>query len=296
MFEQDYIQFSIKDDVFSTKVFPPSGKIEKPVREAEKTAYYFYKKYKTKKLVLCMSGGLDSEVMAESFLRAGAPFQVSIWRFKHGSNDYDIKHAIHFCKKHKLDYEIEICNLNWFYVSKMHGVYCKKYLCNSPQVAVHLYMLEKLFKEPNIAVFLPWQAPHFYYNSKLRKAEALIIYFRYLAYYRFFKLNKTPGSPYFIISRSPLLYSFLKLPFVKQIMNNPIIAKQDSYKIKTILYKQGGFLSKPKAGKFTGFDKIKTALNKNYKICYNEAFRYPLMNMLPDLKKQNLRIAPVWEE
>ena len=79
-------------------------------------------------------------------------------------------------------------------------------------------------------------------------------------------------------------------------MDNPSIAKLDSYEIKKILYKQGGFSSKPKTGKFTGFDKIKTVLNRNYKINYNKAFRYPLMNMIPDPKKQNLLISPVWKE
>ena len=59
------------------------------------------------------------------------------------------------------------------------------------------------------------------------------------------------------------------------------------------MYKQGGFLSKPKKGKFTGFDKMKTVLNTKYGIDYNEAFRYPLMEIMPD-PEQHLYMSPDW--
>ena len=278
------------------RVFPPKGRIDKPVVEAERSAFYFYKRYKPKKIVLCLSGGLDSEAMAESFLRAGVPFSVSIWKYKNDLNNYDIKYAIQFCKKHKLDYKMEECDLEWFYGNNLHFYYGQKYLCNSPQVVVHLHLLEKLFKNPDIAVFLPWQPPHFVYDRRKKKTCVRIIFFRYLAYYRFFKLNKVCGSPHFIICRSSLLYSFLKLPIVKHMMKDPSLLWCDGYKIKMILYRQGGFLSKPRPGKFTGFDKIKTALNKQYKIDYNRAFRYPLMRMLPDPSPQYTYVTPIWEE
>ena len=96
MFEQDYIQFQFNADDVSMKVFPPKAQVETPAREAEKSAFYYYKKYRHKKLILCISGGLDSLVMAESFLRAGVPFSASIWRYKQDLNDYDINSAIRF--------------------------------------------------------------------------------------------------------------------------------------------------------------------------------------------------------
>ena len=103
MFVQDYIKFSYDNDTLSIKAFPLKGKIDTLVLEAEKSAFYFHKKYQDKKMILCMSGGLDSEVMAESFLRADVPFSASIWKYKNNLNMYDIKHAIKFCKTNKID-------------------------------------------------------------------------------------------------------------------------------------------------------------------------------------------------
>jgi len=271
------------------------GKIDKPVVEAERSAFYFYKKYKSKKIVLCLSGGLDSEAMAESFLRADVPFSASIWRYKNGINNYDIKHAVQFCKNHKIDYEMEECDLERFYGNNLHVHYGIKYLCNSPQVVAHLYFLEKIFKNPNMAVFLPWQPPGFSYHRKKKKAYVRIIFFRYLAYYRFFILNKVFGSPYFFICRSALLYSFLKLPIAKYAMNQ-MNSYIKPYKIKTALYQQGGFLSESKKGKFTGFEKMKTILKRKYKISYEKEFRYPLIRKIPDPSLQNIYVIPVWRE
>ena len=295
MFEQNYIQFSLDNHVFSIKVFPPKGKIDTPSMEAEKSAFYFYKKkYKSKRLILCMSGGLDSEIMAEAFLRANVPFSASIWKYKNNLNNYDIKHALMFCEKNKIDYEIEECDLELFYENKLHFYYGIKYLCNSPQIVVHLYFLEKLLKKPNIAVFLPWQPPEFFYCQNKKKFTLKIIFFRYLAYYRFFQLNKMNGSAYFIMCRTSLLHSFLKLPITRSIMNQDInFSYYSPYKIKTIMYQQGGFLSKPRKGKFTGFDKMKTVLQTKYGMDYNKAFRYPLMKIIPD-PEQQLYISSDW--
>lgn len=295
MFEQDYIQFQFDNDIFSTKVFPPKGKIETPSKEAEKSAFYYYKKYRNKKIILCISGGLDSLVMAESFLKAGVPFFASIWKYKNNLNTYDIKTAIQFCEENKIDYEIEECDLELFYRNYLHFYYGVKYLCDSPQVAVHLYFLEKLSKKPGIALFLPWESPSFDYDKNTQKNTLRIIMHPcYLAYHRYFYLNQLAGTAYFLIGRSALLYSFLKLPIVKQVMNWNM--KLKPYQIKTIMYRQGGFLSKPQKGKFTGFDKMKTVLIKKYGMDYNSTFRYPLSNSLSLPKNRELYIYPLWQD
>ena len=295
IFQQNYIKLIFNNNTLSVLALPPKRKPDTPAEEAKKAAFY-YKKHR--RIILCMSGGLDSEIMAESFLKAGAPFSVSIWRYKN-LNTYDIKHAVSFCERHGLNYEIEECDPELFYEKFLHIHYGIKYLCNSPQIAVHLYFIEKLAKKnPSSALFLPWEPPSFYYDS-VRKTmlPRILINSRYLAYYRAFHLNKIAGTPYFLICSSALLYSFLRLPAVRFIMNQNINMKRKiSYKIKTEIYKQGGFSAKPRKGKFTGFDKMKTALFKQYGMDYDRAFRHPLENLTPSPRKKELYVVPVWED
>ena len=96
MFDQNYIKFDLNNNILSVKVFPPKRNPNTPAVEAEKSAFYYYKRYRNKKIVLCMSGGLDSTAMAESFLKADVPFSVSIWKYKNDFNGYDIKHAVRY--------------------------------------------------------------------------------------------------------------------------------------------------------------------------------------------------------
>ena len=55
--------------------------------------------------VLCLSGGVDSEMMARVFLSCGFIFKVAILRFKNDLNLYDIRYAVSFCDFYNLTYE-----------------------------------------------------------------------------------------------------------------------------------------------------------------------------------------------
>lgn len=53
-------------------------------------------------LWLCLSGGIDSEVVAQVFLKAGIPFNAAIMRFAENKNAHDIRWAEAFCRKHNV--------------------------------------------------------------------------------------------------------------------------------------------------------------------------------------------------
>ena len=50
MFEQDYIKFHYDKDTLSVKVFPPKGRIDTPVREAENQPFIIIRSIKIKSL------------------------------------------------------------------------------------------------------------------------------------------------------------------------------------------------------------------------------------------------------
>ena len=56
--------------------------------------------------VITMSGGIDSEIVAETFYRLNIPFRVLIQRLFKGANDYDIMYAVKFCKERSIPYKI----------------------------------------------------------------------------------------------------------------------------------------------------------------------------------------------
>jgi len=65
----------------------------------------FHQTYKGE-YVITMSGGIDSELVAETFYLLDIPFRVLIQRLFKGANDYDIMYAVKYCKERSIPYDI----------------------------------------------------------------------------------------------------------------------------------------------------------------------------------------------
>jgi asparagine synthetase B (glutamine-hydrolysing) len=57
-------------------------------------------------IVLCFSGGIDSEVIALSLIENNIPFTVLTVKQKNNINRYDTKWADDFCKKYNIEQKI----------------------------------------------------------------------------------------------------------------------------------------------------------------------------------------------
>ncbi len=66
----------------------------------------FAKKYKDYEFVLGMSGGIDSEVCAETFYQLNIPFRVLSLRLFKGQNDFDLIYAAKYCKDRGIEQKI----------------------------------------------------------------------------------------------------------------------------------------------------------------------------------------------
>jgi hypothetical protein len=75
-------------------------------QDLDKLVSMFAKKYSDYEFVLALSGGIDSEVTAESFYTQGIPFRAVSQRLFEGINDYDIGYAAKYCKDRFIDYSI----------------------------------------------------------------------------------------------------------------------------------------------------------------------------------------------
>jgi len=72
---------------------------------------------------ICMSGGIDSEVVARIFKNSNIPFKVLIAKFPNELNAHDISYAINWCNNNKIDYKI----FDFDMISFLHKGY-KQYL------------------------------------------------------------------------------------------------------------------------------------------------------------------------
>ena len=66
----------------------------------------FVQKYPENNYVLALSGGIDSEVTAETFYELGVPFRAVIQRLFKGANDHDIIYAVKYCQDRKIPFKV----------------------------------------------------------------------------------------------------------------------------------------------------------------------------------------------
>ena len=66
----------------------------------------FALKYPHLRYVISLSGGIDSEVTAETFFQCGIPFRVIIQRLFKGANDHDIIFAVKYCQQRNIEFQI----------------------------------------------------------------------------------------------------------------------------------------------------------------------------------------------
>lgn len=74
----------------------------------------FKNRYQNSNFIIALSGGIDSELVAETFYKLDIPFKAVTLRLFNGSNDYDIYHAYEYCKKRSIDLQIVNLSLDKF--------------------------------------------------------------------------------------------------------------------------------------------------------------------------------------
>lgn len=237
---------------------------------------------------LCLSGGVDSEAMALAFLDAKVKFTVTILKFDEEWNDFDINYAYQFCEKHNLAYRTLRLDVLHFFESGRHLYYGKHFRCQSPQLAVHLWLLDQIKGVPVLAgnpIAPIFRDNEFYFMGLPHDLHSV--------YFRYFDASNRQGFPWFFLHTPELLASFLRLPSMKPFCEKEHSQPEDyTYQIKCQSYQEGGFNIKARPDKFTGFEKLRAHYDKldgkTHGIAFNDRFRAPLetLHPLPKVIKQ----------
>lgn len=278
--------YSPNRNALFVQVGNPASELLTPIQEAACAARLIFESAKSigQPIWLCMSGGIDSECMAQAFLAAQVPFQVAIMKFHSHLNDFDIEDAIDFCTKNALSFRLFDFDIIDFLENGDLLEVARKYRCRSPQIAAHLKFLDGI---PGYPV-LSWNVSSFFWTdqskSKLQIALPNELYF---AYHRYFDLESRPGVGFFFLYTPGLFYSFFHTPTMQDILfqYGEMKGTAASYQAKCQIYQQGGFAVQPRADKFTGFESVKKyymeKLNSDEGI-FNRLFRHPLELLYPD--------------
>lgn len=97
-----------------------------------------------KPLNLLLSGGADSELTLRSLVGSGIPVEAVTLRFRGGLNSDEVHRASLIASRFSVRHSVIDFDVEKFLDSGEYLVFCTRYGCASPQVAVHLWLLESL--------------------------------------------------------------------------------------------------------------------------------------------------------
>ena len=209
------------------------------------------------KLVLLLSGGLDSEVMLHSFIACGIIPKVAVFRYERNLNLHDINYALRICASRGITPNIIDINVEEFFDRDLldFALFTR---CSSPQLNLYYYYANKL---DGIPVFGGGE------NYLIRHVGEKQVYdceeARDTTLYTYFKNIERECIPSFFQYTPETMISYLQKESVYRWVET---AKQQRYinskKIKPSIIAED-FDIEPR-GKLTGFE-LMMDLDKKYR-------------------------------
>lgn len=260
----------------------PLNKLPLPPKEtAVLAARRIFENANGLKIKLCLSGGIDSACMLEAFLESGVSFEAVFLRFKNSLNEFDISTNLTTCEALGVPFSFVDLDILQFFDSGEFLQTSEKYECQSPQMAAHLWLLDRVDGLPVMAgnpIAPIWRGNNWFFVGL--PGELHSVYFKY------FLLNNRPGVPMFFLYSPELISSFLHLQCMQPYINKQILNTAEyNYLEKCNGYKEGGFTSAPRANKYTGFEQVRKIYDDRHGthsgVSFDRLFRAPLEKMFP---------------
>ena len=228
--------------------------------------------------------------MLQAFCAADVKFDIYFMQFENELNLYDIQTNILACKNLGLNYKIIEIDIIHFFESGRHLEYAQKYMCQSPQLAAHLWLLDQIDGAPVLAgnPFLRTDLNGGSFFIGL-PGDLHCVYFRYL------ELNNRAGVPWFFIYSPEMCAAFLRLPISRKLHSERIAVNEYTYAHKCQTYVEAGFKVAARHDKYTGFEKIRELYDKQQGtqngVGFNQLFREP-MNKLNPFPESYIQLVP----
>lgn len=173
---------------------------ERPVlnfsKEVENTCKQLYEEANGKPIWLMLSGGIDSEIIARTFLKLDIKFSCMIVRFADELNNHDIEYAVEFVLKHEVPYHIYDMNPIDFIQE------CRQ--SDSGTLIYRFMQIHWMKKIQNMGGYCVIGSGEQRYDQHLN-----ITYLKsQFIPYRWVKENSIAACPYFFLHNSQVIHSY----------------------------------------------------------------------------------------
>lgn len=179
-----------------------------------------------KPLYLCLSGGIDSEVMVRAFLEANIHFEALFMRHTQYTNEHELTYATEICRKNNIKLNLLPLDLTDFFVNQIDQYIERGYNGGvaSFSVYTYLYMMEAIHNIGGTAVIgmgepvLQWKK---FPNDTVGRIHLEFILYRYNTYKFLMENPDHTHFPWFFLQTPELLASYFNEPLVNLLISDP---------------------------------------------------------------------------
>lgn len=265
--------------------------------ECAKAALYIANEHTSMPKWILFSGGLDSEVVLQAFIDAGADFKVATCRFAGGENAHDIKYVQE--AEEKYGFKTEYFDLDvwkFFEEDGQADMYADMTKCLWPEMTTTMWLMDEIISQYGIPILGSGEC----YLTKMIPADYKPGYSQYektswtlnekesiSAWYKLLIERNANGVAGFGQYTPEQMYSFLISDKTQQLVNDKIPGKLTSISVKHDIYNQWYDFA-PRL-KYTGFENIeglikprRDAWHESHGF-YNSVARRPVQDVLYEL-------------
>jgi hypothetical protein len=213
------------------------------------------------KIWVMFSGGIDSEVVLQSFLFAGVPVQAGITCFRNDLNRQDVRYAVKFCETHQVPYKLLHVDIEHFFESGQALSYADRTKCIHPVLLHTMWAMDQVDGYPVLGsgecYLVREPAPTT--SGKLGKGAPEFLWSMYekeriASWYRHLMAQNRPGCAGFFQYTPEIMLAYLRDPTMVELCNDRIAGQTDTMKLKAQIYRKH-FLLEPRK-KYTGFENV----------------------------------------
>lgn len=236
------------------------------------TAQEITARHPHRKPCIALSGGIDSEVVAEAFHFAGLEHEIAILRFPDELNSHDIQWAEKYCtRRNKKPIFVDIDPLAFYKTAEFEEIHSTVHSF-FPMLALQMKLLERI-SQMNLLPVLG--SAECYLEKDLIRGWVVFEREIFASLYRFQKMRQIEGVCGFFQWNPENMLSFLTDKMVVEMVQGRLVSAKgpvrNSQEIKPLIYGQHFQLeSRPK---YYGWEKFEE-LERNLRLLLSKKYQY----------------------
>lgn len=245
-------------DVFTYKSTTGSFSHKPFLQEMKLSCYEIYRTVlkHNKELGLFLSGGVDSEIIARTYLELGINFEPFFILFKNGLNEHEREYVDKFSKQtgKPVNY-IEVDIYKWIWDSNGLAKYSKQYKTFDLATTLQLWAREQI--SADYSIVSGQYEPHMFKAQVGNTLEYKWVHMfeesAFMARMNHCKINDFLDFPFFYLYRPELYAAYSNDMFIKKMILNPFkLSLVSTKKLMMEFY----FSEMPVRPKFNGFENL----------------------------------------